>query len=81
VQCLASTDCKTATRPACDLTTDTCVECVTTAQCAGNAGPDVVCDTTGDAMANRCVECNTSAQCTTAGRPVCNPDLHACVPR
>lgn len=61
--------------PVCDPASDTCVECLAEADCAGNVKGSV-CDT----ASNKCVECTRKADCTgNAKGPICDTAAHACV--
>jgi Cys-rich repeat protein len=61
----------------CNTTTDRCVQCLASTDCAGGggAGGALVCDTTTD----DCVQCVTNADCKNAARPMCDTNVHACV--
>jgi MYXO-CTERM domain-containing protein len=70
VACASNTDCDSNVNtktPICSLTgatTDTCVACTTSTQCAATAGLEPLCDTSAP-YSGQCVQCLSSADCTT----------------
>ena len=59
-------------KPVCDVTTDTCVQCLKRVDCEG-ATP--ACDTT----TSTCVECAAATDCKDAAKPFCDKDASECV--
>jgi hypothetical protein len=63
----------TGPKPACDLASNTCVECIGKTDCKDAAKP--ACDTT----TNTCVECTDKTDCTDIAKPLCDTTTEACV--
>jgi hypothetical protein len=71
VECADHMDCKDVTRPVCDTSTNTCVECVTTDNC-GDGRSDTMGRPVCDVVAQRCVACVKDSGCASA--EVCDVD-------
>ncbi len=72
VQCLAPSDCVTATAMKCDTGKNTCVECLASTDCLGATAAK--CD------AGTCVKCTTNDDCAhVAGKTVCDAAAGECV--
>jgi hypothetical protein len=77
VECVASTDCKNAKKPACDTKVNRCVECLGVGtECAAADFPGKpVCDGPNQ----KCVGCTDDSQCT-GKTPVCDMTKKECRP-